>query len=756
MVHVEDVLRERLNDYEARELAEQLLEIGSCARARRARSRSSTRRATRSAIWCACWRSGSRRSMRAADPRSTTSGASCCAASRCLRDERLHDDQGALDALGASWCRPIRSTSRRATRLLDDRAARRGARARRRSAVAARDARRTAGDQGRDPDAGRRASTRICWPTVKRAEDIYRRVLELDPRRRRAGAAGGARARAHLRRLRESRRSSPRCCGRRSSSSKTASHAARAARAARRALRERCSNDSEGAIAAWRHASEENPDDERALAALDRLYEATRRFRDLVNVMRAPPRRQPATRTLRRRLMTRAARDAVDEARRGARSDRRLPERWSPSSVPSRDALSALEALFASAERWDELAETYEQHLDIVRHRRRAARAARPARRPQARAPGRRAVGARSLPARARHRHHAPGEPRRARAAARVDGPGPRREAARVLAADLRGARATTSACSRRSRSRSRPAEDPLTSSTASRRRCRSPTGRSAIRRAPSVLPSAACARRSATRDLVPWLEHLERLARRHRASDGLRQAAVRGRAGHLRRRRSAHRHAQDRRVWRATSWPIAIWPASTTRRRSSCVPTIASADGARVAVRGGRRRPATCSTCSSGAPRSPRTTREEAAAVPARASCCGGARRPPRGDRGVRDDSRARRSTARRSTRSSAVRDRVDVGRADRALRAPARRQARRRAGAAREDRAGRRAASERRRRARSRSSRRALERRAPARRRDRRARAAAHGRAGAARARPRRRAARAGLSARAPTSTR
>jgi tetratricopeptide (TPR) repeat protein len=122
-------------------------------------------------------------------------------------------------------------------------------------------------------------------------------------------------------------------------------------------------NDEAGAIAAWRSRVEESPDDAEALAALDRLYESAGRFRDLVSVLQRR-REGSSDGELRRSLMTREAEtlwkklDSVSEA---IDAYQALIGEFGP----SRDALSALEALFAAARRFEELADTYERHLGL-------------------------------------------------------------------------------------------------------------------------------------------------------------------------------------------------------------------------------------------------------------------------------------------------------------------------------------------------------------------------------------------------------
>ncbi|HEX6272305.1 MAG TPA: hypothetical protein VFZ53_04675 [Polyangiaceae bacterium] len=129
-------------------------------------------------------------------------------------------------------------------------------------------------------------------------------------------------------------------------------------------LSESVLGDREGAITAWRSRLDEGPDDTEALAALDRLYEATGHHRELVEVLHR--RRDLSVESdLRKSLLTRSAEvlwkrldagtEAIDEYQ-------SLIDEFGP----SREAFEALEALYRSAERWDDLAETYTRHLDVA------------------------------------------------------------------------------------------------------------------------------------------------------------------------------------------------------------------------------------------------------------------------------------------------------------------------------------------------------------------------------------------------------
>lgn len=120
----------------------------------------------------------------------------------------------------------------------------------------------------------------------------------------------------------------------------------------------------EKAIAAWRSRLEDDAGDEDALKALERLYERTSRWRELVEVLKA--REQSSTDpTERKRTMVRAA-----ETLAGKLSDvSEAIDAWRAvqddfGAEPA--TLSALETLYEKAERWADLADSLEQHLTIA------------------------------------------------------------------------------------------------------------------------------------------------------------------------------------------------------------------------------------------------------------------------------------------------------------------------------------------------------------------------------------------------------
>ncbi len=123
-------------------------------------------------------------------------------------------------------------------------------------------------------------------------------------------------------------------------------------------------HDTEGAIKAWRMRLVESPADEAALAALDRLYEQTEHWRELVDIIE---RRRDIAEDgdQRRSLMTRVAvilSDKLSSLSEAIDAWRAVIDEFGPEA----EALTAIEKLYESDERWDELGDSYDAHLDIV------------------------------------------------------------------------------------------------------------------------------------------------------------------------------------------------------------------------------------------------------------------------------------------------------------------------------------------------------------------------------------------------------
>jgi golgin subfamily B member 1 len=357
MLLVEDVLGERINDFQARELTERMLEIGGLRQ-----------RAARLLESVYLERDEIRDLVRVLEVRLEGFGTDPANEERrellrriaTLRDDRLHDDESALRTLSLLVpADPLDIDARK--RLLE--IGRRLSLNERVAEVLTEAAERSSSLSLRGEILMQVAS--ICEELLgdrARAERVYRRVLVLDeadpelvlPAARaleRIYIASGEHAKlAEMLRIQV----------------KLEQDSGHRAELFGR-LGELCQNvlgDNDGAIAAWKARVEENPDDAQALAALDRLYELTERYRELVSVL--DRRREISSDAeLRRGLMTRSAEtlwkklEAVPEA---IEAYQTLISEFGPSGP----ALSALESLFGNASHWDELSETLERHLEVA------------------------------------------------------------------------------------------------------------------------------------------------------------------------------------------------------------------------------------------------------------------------------------------------------------------------------------------------------------------------------------------------------
>lgn len=356
MGHVEDVLRERVSDYEARELAERMLAIGEL-RPRAARALETVYEArdeVRDLVRVLAIRLESLTSAEVAEERRDL-----LRRISMLRDDRLHDDQGALDALAELVPMDPLDTEAR-TRLLE--IGRRVSAHERVADVLTKAAEKadTSATKGEILTAVARTYEELL-ADPSRAEATYRRIIKLDETdaglvlpaakalERLYISAGESLKLAEMLKLQVQHEQDG---------------------AVRRELFGRLGTlsqsvlgDEAGAIAAWRARVDENPEDAEALAALDRLYESAGRYRDLVSVLQRR-REGSSDAELRRSLMTREAEtlwkklDSVPEA---IEAYQALVSEFGP----SRDSLSALESLFGAARRWEDLSETYERHLDL-------------------------------------------------------------------------------------------------------------------------------------------------------------------------------------------------------------------------------------------------------------------------------------------------------------------------------------------------------------------------------------------------------
>jgi tetratricopeptide (TPR) repeat protein len=356
IAHVEDVLRERVNDHDARQLAERLLEIGSL-KVRAARALETvyeTRDEVRDLVRVLEARIESEIDATPEERRDLIRRVAT------LRNQRLHDDEGAFVAFSKlAPMDPADSEARaelvtiggrlgqyeRVTRVLLETA-----------------------DATASPELKGEILSRVALIAESelndraQAEAVYRRVLELDPNDP-SLALPAARALERLyslsnesQKLAEMLRTRIRLEEDAQTRKELLSKLGE--------LSETVLGDRESAIMAWRSRLDEGPDDTEALAALDRLYEATSHHRELVEILH---RRRDLTSDaeLRKALLTRSAQvlwkkldagtEAIDEYQ-------TLVDEFGP----SREAFEALEALYRNAERWDDLAETFTRHLDVA------------------------------------------------------------------------------------------------------------------------------------------------------------------------------------------------------------------------------------------------------------------------------------------------------------------------------------------------------------------------------------------------------
>lgn len=129
-------------------------------------------------------------------------------------------------------------------------------------------------------------------------------------------------------------------------------------------LSETVLEDYEAAIAAWRTRLEDDPNDARALLALDRLYERKGDYRALVDVLRARERGADdaeSRRTLMRRIATTLA-DKLTDVPEAIAAYRAITDDFGP----DRESLAALATLYEVSERYPELGETLETDLSLA------------------------------------------------------------------------------------------------------------------------------------------------------------------------------------------------------------------------------------------------------------------------------------------------------------------------------------------------------------------------------------------------------
>jgi tetratricopeptide (TPR) repeat protein len=123
-------------------------------------------------------------------------------------------------------------------------------------------------------------------------------------------------------------------------------------------------DDPGGAIDAWRARLEDDSGDALALSALDRLYERTQSWRELVEVLRARE-RLADDRAVRRSLLTRIATTLADrlaDVNEAIAAYRSVVDDFGA----DRASLAALATLYELADRWQDLADTLENDLALA------------------------------------------------------------------------------------------------------------------------------------------------------------------------------------------------------------------------------------------------------------------------------------------------------------------------------------------------------------------------------------------------------
>jgi tetratricopeptide (TPR) repeat protein len=123
-------------------------------------------------------------------------------------------------------------------------------------------------------------------------------------------------------------------------------------------------DDPRGAVEAWRARLEDDPIDAMALSALDRLYEKTQSWRELVEVLRARERLtddKDARRTLLVRIATMLS-DKLTDVNEAILAYRNVVDDFGA----DRSSLASLATLYELADRWQDLAETLEGDLALA------------------------------------------------------------------------------------------------------------------------------------------------------------------------------------------------------------------------------------------------------------------------------------------------------------------------------------------------------------------------------------------------------
>ncbi|HEY8038469.1 MAG TPA: tetratricopeptide repeat protein [Polyangiaceae bacterium] len=277
-----------------------------------------------------------------------------------LRDERLRDDAGALDAFARLL--PLDPDDARARQRLLEIARRLNAHERAAGVLTATAAAATAPLPRAEilMDVARLFEHQL--DDVKRADAVYRQVLQLAPE----DASIALPACRALERIYAASGDNRQLCDilRIEVKLEDDAEARRELRGRLGELSETVLDDPRGAIEAWRARLEDDPGDAQALSALDRLYEKTQGWRDLVDVLRARE-RLTDDKTARRALLVRIATtlaDKLTDVNEAILAYRTVVDDFGA----DRASLAALATLYELADRWQDLADTLEGDLALA------------------------------------------------------------------------------------------------------------------------------------------------------------------------------------------------------------------------------------------------------------------------------------------------------------------------------------------------------------------------------------------------------
>jgi tetratricopeptide (TPR) repeat protein len=277
-----------------------------------------------------------------------------------LRDERLRDDPGALEAFARLL--PLDPEDTRARQRMLEIARRLGAHERAAGVLTATAAAAVAPMPRAEilMDVARLYENQLG--DVGRADAVYRQVLQLAP----DDANITLPACRSLERIYSASGDSQKLCEvlRLQVPLEDDAAARKELRGRLADLSETVLDDPRGAIEAWRARLDDDPGDAQALAALDRLYERTQSWRELVDVLRARERLaddKPARRALLVRIATTLS-DKLADVPEAILAYRTVIDDFGA----DRGSLASLSNLYELADRWHDLADALEADLALA------------------------------------------------------------------------------------------------------------------------------------------------------------------------------------------------------------------------------------------------------------------------------------------------------------------------------------------------------------------------------------------------------